>query len=191
MTPFSVAVLAFSMSADACAAAVARGAARRPSWPQAIRAGLVFGAIETITPILGWILGLAAAGFVASVDHWIAFLLLGAVGGKMIVEAIRRKAGDETADERPGGHRLGLVATAIGTSIDAAAVGVTLAFLNANILLIAAAIGLATFSLATLGMVLGRALGTRFGSVVELLGGVGLVAIGTKILLEHTIWAAG
>ncbi|WP_448664315.1 manganese efflux pump MntP family protein [Sphingomonas sp. CJ20] len=186
MTPVSLAVLAFSMSADACAAAVARGAARRPSIGQAVRAGLVFGAVETVTPIIGYGLGFLAAGLVAAVDHWIAFFLLAAVGGKMIWEAARRDP-DAPAEEGSKARGLiGLVATAIGTSIDAAAVGVTLAFLGADILVIALAIGCATFAMATLGMLIGRAVGVRFGSAVELLGGVGLIAIGATILAEHT-----
>jgi manganese efflux pump family protein len=190
MSPLSILILAFSMSADACAAAIGRGAQRRPSLPVALRAGLVFGAVETVTPILGWALGLAAAGFVGAVDHWIAFVLLAFVGGKMAVDALGRRAmADEgEAADRPGGGMLALVLTAIGTSIDAAAVGVTLAFLGANILLVALAIGVATFGMATLGMLLGRAVGARFGRVVEMAGGVGLILIGTRILLDHTGW---
>lgn len=185
MTPFSIAVIAFSMSADACAAAIARGAQRKPSVAQALRAGLVFGAVETVTPLIGWTLGLAAASFVTAIDHWIAFVLLGIVGGKMIWEAARRDP--DAAEEAPAGRGLAtLVLTAIGTSIDAAAVGVTLAFLNANIVVIALAIGLATFTMATLGMLIGRAVGVRFGSAVELIGGFGLIAIGASILAEHT-----
>lgn len=186
MTPFSIAVLAFSMSADACAAAIGRGAAHRPKPLEAVRAGLVFGTVETITPLACWALGLAAAGLVAAVDHWIAFLLLGGVGGKMVYEAIRRHRDTETAEPPRSRGLVTLVATAIGTSIDAAAVGVTLAFLGADILLIALAIGFTTFVLATMGMLLGRVMGARFGAIVELCGGLGLIAIGTTILLDHT-----
>lgn len=185
MTPASIAVLAFSMSADACAAAIGRGAVQRPCVGQAVRAGAVFGAIEAVTPLVGWMLGLTAARFVSAIDHWIAFVLLTGIGGKMIAEALGRKnAKPDQETVRPS--LAGLIATAIGTSIDAAAVGVTLAFLNANIFVIALAIGLATFGMSTMGMLIGRAVGARFGSVVELLGGAGLIAIGTKILLEHT-----
>ncbi|WP_254447726.1 manganese efflux pump MntP family protein [Sphingomonas sp. ID1715] len=173
------------MSADACAAAVGRGAVHRPRVSQSVRAGAVFGAIEAVTPLVGWMLGLTAARFVSAIDHWIAFVLLTGIGGKMIVEALGRK--DANSDQETVRPSLaGLIATAIGTSIDAAAVGVTLAFLNANIFAIALAIGLATFGMSTIGMLIGRAVGARFGSVVELLGGAGLIAIGTKILLEHT-----
>lgn len=184
MSPFSIAIVALSMSADACAAAICRGVAHRPSWPQALRAGLVFGSVETVTPLLGWALGLIAAGFVAAIDHWIAFGLLAGVGGKMISASFEPR--DCDTDTPAKGGMLMLVLTAIGTSIDAAAVGVTLALLDANIVVVALAIGLATFTMATLGMLLGSRLGARFGSWVEFAGGTALIGIGSYILADHT-----
>ncbi len=186
MTPASVAVLAFSMSADACAAAMARGASLRPSFATAVKSGLVFGAIEALTPLIGWTLGLAASAYIAAIDHWVAFALLGGVGGKMAIEAA---AAMRSRDERPPTKRSGMVGlalTALATSIDAAAVGVTLALVDANIVAVALAIGATTFTLATAGLLIGRAAGARFGPAVELLGGVGLIGIGLAILLEHT-----
>ncbi|WEK57528.1 MAG: manganese efflux pump MntP family protein [Candidatus Brevundimonas phytovorans] len=188
MTPIAIAILSLSMSADAFAAAIGRGAQHRPTLPQALRSGLVFGVIEAITPLIGFGLGLAAASFVAAVDHWIAFGLLGAVGGKMIWEALKPEdENEEAAEARKAVSRglVALVATAVGTSIDAGAVGVGLALLGENIWLIAACIGLTTFALATLGLLIGKAAGTRLGKVVELVGGVALIALGLKILLEH------
>lgn len=190
VSPLSVAVLAFGMSADACAAAMARGASTRPSFSSAIKGGLVFGAIETLTPILGWALGLAASGYVAAIDHWVAFGLLAIVGGKMTIEGAARIGQPGVSDvENEDGVRAGyvtLVLTAIATSIDAAAVGVTLALVSVNIVSVALAIGLTTFVLATAGMLVGRSFGARFGPIVELIGGIGLIAIGTGILMEHT-----
>ena len=184
MTPIAIAVLSLSMSADAFAAAVVRGAAHRPRFGTAVRNGLVFGIIEGITPLIGWGLGLLAAGFVERVDHWIAFGLLGSVGGKMLWEAFQPvDAGDGSRAVRRG--MLALVATAVGTSIDAAAVGVGLAFIGANIWIIAAAIGFTTFVATTLGMLIGKAVGVRFGKMAEALGGVALIAIGLSILLDH------
>lgn len=186
MTPLSIAVLAFSMSADACAAAMARGAATRPSLPTALKSGLVFGVIEAITPVLGWALGRAASFYIAAIDHWVAFALLGAVGGKMMFEGAGRFGKAEPEDRRQ--RKAGLVAlvlTATATSIDAAAVGVTLALVKVNIVGVALAIGATTFTLATAGLLVGRAVGARFGPVVELIGGLGLIAIGLGILLEH------
>ena len=182
MTPGAIAVLSLGMSTDAFAAAVGRGASHRPSWWSAVRAGAVFGVIEAITPLIGWSLGLLAAGFVESVDHWIAFVLLAVVGGKMIWEASR------PSELNPAPMRSGpraLIAIAVGTSIDAAAIGVGLAFLGASIWVIALSIGLTTFVLTTVGMLIGRAVGARFGKIAELIGGVALIALGTTILLAH------
>ena len=193
MTPVAIAILSLSMSADAFAAAIGRGAQHRPTLPQALRSGLVFGVIEAITPLIGFALGVAAAAFVAAIDHWIAFGLLGAVGAKMIWEAL--KPGDDAEEEAETSKAvsrglIALVATAVGTSIDAGAIGVGLALLDENIWLIAACIGTTTFVLATLGLLIGRAAGTRLGKIVELIGGVALIALGLKILLEHLGLAA-
>ena len=188
MTPVAIAILSLSMSADAFAAAIGRGAQHRPTLPQALRSGLVFGVIEAITPLIGFALGVAAASFVEAVDHWIAFGLLGAVGGKMIWEALKPEdEAEEEAETKKAVSRglIALIATAVGTSIDAGAVGVGLALLGENIWLIAACIGLTTFTLATLGLLIGKAAGTRLGKIVELVGGVALIALGLKILLEH------
>lgn len=188
MTPVAIVILSLSMSADAFAAAIGRGAQHRPTVPQALRSGLVFGVIEAITPLIGFALGVAAAAFVAAIDHWIAFGLLGAVGGKMIWEALKPEdEAEEEAEARKAVSRglVALVATAVGTSIDAGAVGVGLALLGENIWLIAASIGFTTFALATLGLLIGKAVGTRLGKIVELVGGVALIALGLKILLEH------
>ena len=188
MTPGTIAVLSLSMSTDAFAAAVGRGAAHRPTLGSALKAGAVFGIIEAITPLIGWSLGLIAAGFVEQIDHWIAFILLGAVGGKMIWESLQPVGGEDDAPARSGPWAL--IATAVGTSIDAAAVGVGLAFLGANIWVIALSIGFTTFVLTTIGMLIGRAVGARFGKTAELIGGIALIGLGTLILLEHLgIWA--
>ncbi|MFY0398915.1 manganese efflux pump MntP family protein [Brevundimonas naejangsanensis] len=195
MSPFAIAVLSLSMSADAFAAAIGRGAQHRPTLPQALRSGLVFGVVEAITPLIGFALGVAAAGFVEAVDHWIAFGLLGAVGARMIWEALKRDE-DATEATAPVGKAasrglLALVATAVGTSIDAGAVGVGLALLEANIWLIAFCIGFTTFVMASIGLLIGKAAGTRLGKIAELLGGLALIALGSKILLEHLGVLAG
>ena len=191
MTPGAIAVLSLSMSTDAFAAAVGRGASHRPALGQALRAGLVFGVIEAITPIIGWSLGLIAAGLIQQIDHWIAFALLAVVGAHMIKEGLSKPdAAGEGAPSRRSGL-LALVATAVGTSIDAAAVGVGLAFIGANIWVIAASIGFTTFVLTTTGMLIGKAVGARFGKTAELLGGVALIGIGLLILAEHLGWIGG
>ncbi|MEO3471640.1 manganese efflux pump MntP family protein [Roseomonas sp. CAU 1739] len=182
--------LAFSLSVDAFAASIGKGAALdRPRFGEALRTGLIFGVVEAITPVIGWVIGLAAASRIDDFDHWIAFVLLALVGGRMIFEAGRGRDG-EAPPAKPSRHGLlVLLATAVGTSLDAMAVGVTLAFVGANITVAAIAIGLATAVMATLGMLLGRYLGGRFGRIAEALGGLALVGLGTKILLEHMLLA--
>lgn len=186
MTPGAIAILSLSMSTDAFAAAVGRGAAHRPRLAQALRAGLVFGVVEAATPVIGWSLGLIAAGVVQQIDHWIAFFLLAGVGAHMVWHSTDGGRKNQPPPVRRG--LLPLIATALGTSIDAAAVGVGLAFIGANIWIIALCIGLTSFALTTLGMLLGARVGSRFGKHSELLGGLALIGIGTFILAEHMGW---
>ena len=181
----STAVLALAMSTDAFAAAVGKGAAlHEPRLREALRTGLIFGSIEGITPLIGWVAGSAAASYVTAWDHWIAFVLLGILGAKMIREGF--SATQEEMLEKPDSHSFWvLAATGFATSIDAMAVGVGLAFLKADILVVAAAIGLSTFVMVTAGVMLGRVLGVVAGKRAEILGGVMLIGIGTLILVEH------
>lgn len=185
MSAISTTILAFSMSADAFAVSVAKGATlQKPRWRDALRSGAIFGTVEAITPIIGWLLGVAASRYIEAVDHWFAFVILLGVGGKLIWESFEPE--DENI-EKPRRHGLGLtILTAIGTSIDAMAVGVTLAFVDANIWLTAAAIGGATCLMVTLGFMTGHYIGTKTGKYAERLGGLALIAIGTHILLNHT-----
>lgn len=190
MSPISIVILAFSMSTDAFAAAIGRGAVRRPGVGEAMGNGVVFGMIEGMTPLIGWAIGIATSAYVASVDHWIAFALLAAVGGKMIWGAVRRDD-DRDQGEATGSGLWSLIFTAVGTSIDAAAVGVSLALLDVPILVVAASIGLATFVMATVGLLIGRVVGGRFGAIAELLGGIALLLIGAAIPLEHLGYLPG
>ncbi|AMM24365.1 manganese efflux pump MntP [Variovorax sp. PAMC 28711] len=180
----STALLALAMSTDAFAAAVGKGTAlQKPRWSEALRTGAIFGVIEAITPLIGWALGYAASSYVKDWDHWIAFTLLSVLGLRMIVAAL--KAPDATA-EKPTRHGFWLLAiTGFATSIDAMAVGVGLAFLDVNILPVAAAIGLATFAMVTIGVMVGRLLGNIAGRWAEAIGGILLIGIGAVILYEH------
>ena len=139
----STLLLAFAMSTDAFAAAVGKGATlHRPRIREALRTGLIFGVIEAITPLVGWALGKAAAPYVTSWDHWIAFSLLLVLGVRMISSGLRAPTLEV---EKPGSHGFWLLAlTGFATSIDAMAVGAGLAFIDVNILSTAATIGLAT-----------------------------------------------
>jgi manganese efflux pump family protein len=185
MNLLSTVLLALAMSTDAFAAAVAKGAAlHRPHWREAIRAGLIFGSIEAVTPLIGWGLGSLATSYVEAWDHWIAFGLLGALGLKMIHSGLR--AGEAAVEERPTRHPFWMLAvTGFATSIDAMAVGVGLAFLDVGILPVAAAIGLTTFVMVTAGVMLGRVLGAIAGKRAEIVGGIVLIGIGAAILYEH------
>lgn len=183
MSPFAIAALAVGMSVDAFVASVSRGAGlQRPPLREALRTGVVFGAVETLTPLIGWLAGVVASRYVQAVDHWVAFVLLGIVGGRMVMEGLSRKAEQAPTGDRSFGV---LIATAVGTSIDAMAVGVSLAFLQVNIVVVALAIGFATFAMSTGGMLLSRLISPRVGRWAEILGGVGLFGLGLSILIEH------
>jgi putative Mn2+ efflux pump MntP len=183
VTPTAIAVLAFTMSVDAFAVSLARGAAcKKPRLREALRTGFIFGTVEALTPVIGWAAGMAASKYVQAWDHWIAFALLGGVGLRMLWLALFAQE-----EERPAVAQsfLLLVATAIGTSIDAMAVGVSLAILDVDITTIAIAIGLATFLMSSAGMMLGRLIGERFGRMTEVAAGLALCIIGVTILVEH------
>ncbi|HDY7324611.1 TPA: manganese efflux pump MntP [Klebsiella pneumoniae] len=178
-------LLAFGMSMDAFAASIGKGATlHKPKFSEAVRTGLIFGAIETLTPLVGWGLGMLASQFILEWNHWIAFILLVFLGGRMIVEGFRGDS--DEACEPP--HRHGfwlLVTTAFATSLDAMAVGVGLAFLQVSIVTTALAIGCATFIMSTLGMMVGRFIGPLLGKRAEILGGIVLIGIGSEILWSH------
>ncbi|MFH2198855.1 manganese efflux pump MntP [Klebsiella pneumoniae] len=178
-------LLAFGMSMDAFAASIGKGATlHKPKFSEAVRTGLIFGAIETLTPLVGWGLGMLASQFILEWNHWIAFILLVFLGGRMIVEGFRGDS--DEACEAP--HRHGfwlLVTTAFATSLDAMAVGVGLAFLQVSIVTTALAIGCATFIMSTLGMMVGRFICPLLGKRAEILGGIVLIGIGSEILWSH------
>lgn len=184
MSPATILVLAVSMSVDAFAVSVGRGAALgRPRLSEALRTGMVFGLVEAATPLIGWTAGFAASRYVEAVDHWIAFALLCGVGLHMLFAGIVFPAAE---GEAPKGRSLAvLLATALGTSMDAMAVGVSLAFLDVNIWAVAAAIGLATFLMSSGGMLVGRLIGARFGRIAEVVAGSAMICLGIGILLEH------
>ncbi|QDC08342.1 manganese efflux pump [Oceanicola sp. D3] len=182
MTPIAIVTLALALSVDAFVAALGRGAqSGRPGFTAALSTGAVFGAIEAFTPLLGWAAGLVASQFVAAIDHWIAFTLLVLVGGRMVLHALAKSTPRATTGS--------LVITAIGSSIDAFAVGISLAMMDAPILIVALSIGAATMAMATAGTLVGASLGRRFGRWAEIMGGLALVTLGTAILIEHTLLA--
>ncbi|MGQ9371833.1 manganese efflux pump MntP [Azospirillum sp. A39] len=188
MNVATLTVLGLSLSVDAFAAAIGRGAAaERTRIVDALRVGACFGFFEALSPAVGWAVGLAVSAWIASVDHWIAFGLLGGVGGRMIWLASR--AAESPADGSPTA-RLGpvaLVLTALATSIDATAVGISLAVVDVNILQACVVIGLVTTVMAFGGVLIGKSAGPLLGRKAEILGGCALIAIGSKIVVEHTL----
>ena len=185
MNPVSILLLGFAMSTDAFAAAIGKGAAMsKPRLSQALRAGAIFGVIEAITPVLGWLLGKGASRYIEAWDHWIAFGLLLVLGLHMVWNGLKPDAG-EPVDEASRHGIVGLAITGLSTSIDALAVGVGLAFVDTPIAVVAVVIGLCTFSMVTLGIMLGRALGEVVGKRAEVIGGFILIGVGVVILYEH------
>lgn len=179
-------ILALSLSMDSFAAALGRGAAqRKPGIGEAVRVGTAFGACQLGMAAIGWTVGAAFASLVQAVDHWIAFSLLLLIGGSMIRNALGGAADDEPAAKRSGW--LALLTMAVATSIDASAVGVGLGVADVDVAVTATLIGVITFLMGFGGVLLGGAAGPLLGRRAELVGGLGLIGIGTKILIEHTL----
>ncbi|WP_165249258.1 manganese efflux pump MntP [Adlercreutzia sp. ZJ141] len=179
-------LIAIGLSMDAFAVSVCKGLCmKRVNWAHALVIAVFFGGFQGLMPVIGWALGTQFAPFITPVDHWIAFGLLAFIGGKMLWDAFHE---DEEALECPAEQRLDLrelVMLAIATSIDALAVGITFAFLGVNIVAAAALIGVTTFALSFVGVAIGNQFGARFEKPATIAGGVVLILIGVKILLEH------
>ncbi|ART79686.1 manganese efflux pump MntP [Oceanisphaera avium] len=189
MNAIALLLLAFSMSTDAFSVAIGKGASlKNPRFAEALRMGLIFGIIEAITPIIGWLIGHSAASFVDAAfveawDHWIAFTILAALGLHMLYESLKPNIEKKEAPSRHSFSKL--VLTAFGTSVDAMAIGISLAFVDVNILIAAGLIGLATAVMVTLGVMLGKVFGSLLGHRTEIAGGLALIAIGAWILSNH------
>ncbi|HJB86863.1 manganese efflux pump [Mordavella massiliensis] len=176
-------LIATGLSMDAFAVSICKGLAmKRCTLGKAGIVGLYFGGFQALMPLIGYFLGVQFRDVITSVDHWIAFILLGVIGGNMIREALGPEA-CETADASLDVRNM--LALAVATSIDALAVGVTFAFLQVNIVPAVCFIGVITFTLSAAGVKIGNVFGTRFKAKAELAGGVILILIGAKILLEH------
>lgn len=173
---------AVALSMDAFAVSVCKGLSAQKLRPWDVgKTGLFFGGFQALMPLIGWLLGKQFERYITRIDHWIAFVLLAFIGGKMVWEALR---GGEEDDSGSFAFRE-LLLLAIATSIDALAVGVTFAFLAVNIWSSIAVIGVTTFAFSFGGVYLGNKVGVKFHEKAELAGGVVLILIGLKILLEH------
>lgn len=178
-------IIAVGVSMDAFAVSVCKGLSVRRLRPShMVSAALWFGGFQALMPLIGYFVGLGFADLVAGVDHWIAFVLLGFIGGKMIKEACAK---DDTEEHNPDFSFKAMFALAVATSIDALAVGVSFAFLGVDIWTSVLVIGLMTGAFSALGVQLGHVFGSRFKSKAEFVGGLILVGIGIKILLEHLL----
>lgn len=177
-------LIAVGVSADAFAVALTQGVAmrRRYDWRRALLVAGLFGAFQALMPLIGWTLGTGVMDLIREVDHWIAFGLLVIIGGRMLWEAFRR--GHEQGEPRGDGLRA-LLVLSFATSIDALAVGVSLAALPLSIWMAILVIGATTLVLSLLATWLGQRMGDRLGRPAEVIGGLVLIGIGVKILLDH------
>ena len=187
----TVFLLALALSMDAFAAAVSHGVAkrRRSLAMETLQVGLAFGTAQALMPLLGWGLGLAFTSVVRDVDHWIAFVLLAFIGARMVGAGLDANAKTRQASA-PAASGWGLLTAAVATSIDAAAAGVTLPMLGPPVLVSCAIIGAITFAMSAAGVLLGSATGAMAGRRAEVIGGLVLIGIGTKILIEHLFFGA-
>ena len=176
--------IAVGLSMDAFAVAICKGLSlRKCTWQKQGIVGLYFGVFQAGMPLLGYLLGMQFKDMITSIDHWIAFVLLGIIGANMIKEGFsKEEISDEKTDRLSVKEMLGL---AVATSIDALAVGVTFAFLQVEIIPAVCIIGITTFILSAAGVKIGNIFGTRYKSKAEIAGGVILIFMGVKILVEH------
>jgi putative Mn2+ efflux pump MntP len=175
-------LVAGALAMDSFSVSITNGLAARPvKVVNALKIGLFFGAFQALMPVVGWFAGIHVLDLIAGFDHWIAFGLLTFIGCRMIYEAVKAES-----HKLLGSPRIGVLLTlAVATSIDALAVGLSFSFLRLPIIVPAVMIGVVAFGLSFLGVYLGRALGHVLGNRVEILGGVILVVIGLRILVEH------
>lgn len=179
-------MIAVGLSMDAFAVAICKGLAmRKMRYGQAVVIALFFGGFQALMPFIGWVLGSQFEQYITSIDHWIAFILLAIIGINMIREAVTE---DDEGEEASSVDKLDikeLFLLAIATSIDALAVGITFAFLQVDIVPAISLIGTTTFVISFAGVCIGKAFGARYKNRAQIAGGVILIAIGAKILLEH------
>jgi putative Mn2+ efflux pump MntP len=177
--------VAFGLAMDAFAVSITSGITiRHLRINHALRIAIFFGSFQAIMPVIGWLAGLSLRDFISGVDHWIAFGLLSFIGCKMIYEAISIEAGEKGINPL---NFYVLLMLSVATSIDALAVGVSFAFLKISIATPIIAIGIVTFLLSYLGTFVGNRVGHFFEKKIEILGGLILIGIGVKIVVEHLV----
>ncbi len=181
-------LIGIGLSMDAFAVAVVKGLSmRKVRIKEMLIIALYFGGFQGLMPTVGWLLGTQFRSLIAQYDHWIAFGLLALIGGKMLIEAIRNKKEEAPGEMDPPLKHGELLVLALATSIDALAVGVSYAALGTAIFPPNLIIGVTTFLLSILGVVIGNKFGNKFERAAQIIGGVILVFIGVKVLVEHLI----
>ena len=183
MSLWEILVIAVGLSMDAVAVSLAASASNRAQGTRAMfRLSFHFGLFQFLMPIVGWFLGVSIARYIGAVDHWVAFALLALVGSRMIWAAV---SGAEEELARDPSRGTTLIVLSLATSIDALAIGLTLAMLGARIWYASLVIGVVTGCLSLLAILLGKRVGRAVGMRMEIVGGVALIAIGVRILVEH------
>lgn len=177
-----VILLGIGLAMDAFAVSICKGLSmKRMNWKNAMIIAFYFGVFQAIMPAIGYFLGTTFESFVTAIDHWIAFILLSFIGGNMIKESFNSE--DEDKNDRVDFKTM--IVLAIATSIDALAVGITFAFFDVNVIVAVSIIGVITFFISLLGVKVGNKFGDKYQNKAELMGGILLVLLGIKILVEH------
>lgn len=182
MELFEIIFIGIGLAMDAFAVSICKGLSmKKIKWKSAIIIALYFGIFQAGMPVIGYFLGSTFSSFVQKVDHWIAFILLAIIGGNMIKEST-----DDELDKRNDDVGIKtMIVLAIATSIDALTIGITFAFFDVNLVLAITIIGIITFILSIGGVLIGNKFGDKFQNKAELIGGIILIIIGLKVLLEH------
>lgn len=186
MTWVMIVVIAVGLAMDAFAVSIVSGSAyKQLHVKHALRMAAFFGGFQAFMPLIGSMAGLSLKDYITGFDHWIAFCLLSAVGAKMIYESFKIKSVEKNPDPS---NIFVLLALSVATSIDALAIGITLSLITHSIGIAVTIIGVITFVLSYLGVVIGKRFGHFFENKIEILGGLILIAIGVKILIQHLLF---
>lgn len=184
-------IIAIGLSMDAFAVSIGKGLSlKKIKLSHALKVGLWFGGFQALMPLIGYMLGSTFAEIVSTFDHWVAFVLLSLIGGNMIKESLENDSDNDCDCNKKDKNGFGLTTMftlAVATSIDALAIGVTFAFFKVAIIPAIITIGITTFLFSVAGLKIGHIFGCKYKSHAELFGGVILILIGLKILIEHTI----
>ena len=185
---FTLLLMGVGLSMDAFAVSICKGLSmRKVNKKQCLVIGLFFGGFQALMPFIGWVLGSQFEQYITSIDHWIAFILLGFIGGKMMVESLKKEEDGVVKKEDVPLNIKEMFVLAVATSIDAFAVGVSFACMEIGSMIVPAVlfIGVITFSLSAAGVKVGNVFGTKYKAKAELAGGIILILLGVKIILQH------